>query len=106
MQQKVGLAIKIIKNIGKIRNQITITIVVILLTSSFTGLVSVWADNFFGTSGPDSIVGTNKNDKIFGRAGNDNLRGEGGDDHIEGNVGNDEIHDGLGNDNMRWKRRR
>jgi len=94
MQQKVDLTKKIIKSIEKIRNQITITILVVLLTSPFTCLISVWADNFFGTSGPDTIVGTDNNDKIFGRAGNDNLRGEGGDDYISGNAGNDEIHDG------------
>lgn len=50
MQQAVGLTIKIIKNIEKIRNQITITVLIVLLTSSFTGLVSVWADYFFGMS--------------------------------------------------------
>jgi Ca2+-binding RTX toxin-like protein len=101
MQQKVSLTIKIIKNIEKIRNHITITLLVVLLTSPFTGLVTVWADNFFGTSGPDTIVDTDNNDKIVGLKGNDNLRGEGGDDYIKGNAGNDEISDGVGNDNIR-----
>jgi hypothetical protein len=48
MQQKVALTIKIIKNQENIRNQITIIVLVALLSPSFTGLVSVWADNFFG----------------------------------------------------------
>ena len=50
MQQAVGLTIKIIKNIEKIRNQITITVLIVLLTLLVTGLVSVWADYFFGMS--------------------------------------------------------
>jgi hypothetical protein len=48
MEQKVALTIKIKKNLEKIRNQITIIVLVGLLSSSFTGLLSVWADNFFG----------------------------------------------------------
>jgi hypothetical protein len=47
MEQKVALTIKIKKNLEKIRNQITIIVLVGLLSSSFTGLLSVWADNFF-----------------------------------------------------------
>src|SRR5215207_1997168 len=67
---------------------ITISLLLLPLT-----IISMWAANFVGTSGPDTIVGTNDDDKIFGKKGNDNLRGEGGDDYIEGNAGNDEIHD-------------
>ena len=64
MQTKLSFVAKIIKNIEKVKNPITITelvititTMVILLSSPVTGLVSVWAENFFGTSGPDTLVG-------------------------------------------------
>jgi Ca2+-binding RTX toxin-like protein len=109
MQRELGFARKITNNTAKTKNSITtvraalvITVITsLLLSSPVVGVVSVWADNFFGTSGLDTIVGTDNDDKIFGRAGNDNLRGEGGDDYIAGNAGNDEINDGLGSDKIR-----
>jgi hypothetical protein len=112
MQRELRFAQKITNNIAKIKNPITTietlviptttTLLLLLLSSSpLVGAVNVWAEDFFGTSGPDTIVGTENDDKIFGRAGNDNLRGEGADDYIAGNAGNDEIHDGWGDDNIR-----
>ena len=59
-------------------------------------VVSVRADDFFGTSGRDTIDGTDEDDDIFGKEGNDDLDGKGGDNYIEGNEGNDEITDGSG----------
>jgi Ca2+-binding RTX toxin-like protein len=78
----------------------TIALSLLLMIPTIVGTVNVWADNFFGTSGPDTITGTNNDDNIFGQGGNDNLRGRGGDDYIEGNDGNDRIRDGLGSDNV------
>jgi Ca2+-binding RTX toxin-like protein len=107
MERVPAFARKIANNTTNTKYFITLTALVItvatmiLLSSPLVGVVSVWADNFFGTSGPNTIVGTEDDDKIFGREGNDNLRGEGGDDYLEGNAGNDEIHDGLGSDNLR-----
>jgi Ca2+-binding RTX toxin-like protein len=108
MQRETKFTRKIANNKAKTKNPMTrvkalvVTVAaMILLSSPVVGVVSVWADNFFGTSGPDTIVGTQNDDKIFGRAGNDNLRGEGGDDYITGNAGNDEIHDGFGSDKIR-----
>jgi Ca2+-binding RTX toxin-like protein len=73
----------------------TITTGLLLLP---VGIVNVWAANFFGTSGPDTIDGTDDDDTIFGREGNDNLSGKDGDDYVDGDGGNDEINDGLGSD--------
>ena len=108
MQRESRFAQKITNNIAIIKNsKMTGTALVIsvatllMLSSPVLGVVSVWAENFFGTSGPDTLIGTENDDKIFGRAGNDNLHGEGGDDYITGNAGNDEIHDGFGSDKLR-----
>src|SRR5215207_5068171 len=108
MKRESEFARKIANNKAKTKSPImtvsalAITVTMVLLLSvPALGVVKVWADNFFGTSGPDTLVGTDDDDKIFGREGNDNLRGEGGDDYIEGNAGNDEIHDGLGSDKIR-----
>jgi Ca2+-binding RTX toxin-like protein len=108
MQRELRFTQKITNNIAKIKNSkttgtalIIIVATVLLLSSPVVGVVSVWADNFFGTSGPDTLIGTENDDKIFGRAGSDNLRGEGGDDYVTGNAGNDEIHDGFGRDKLR-----
>ena len=97
---------KIIEYPTRTKNPITIgvgmvTTVLLLLSSPLVGVMSVWAANFVGTSGPDTLVGTDEDDDISGRGGNDNLSGEGGDDYIEGNAGNDEINDGLGSDEVR-----
>ena len=78
----------------------TIALSLLLMIPAIVGTVNVWADNFFGTSGPDTITGTNNDDNIFGRGGNDNLLGRGGDDYIEGNDGNDRIRDGLGSEQI------
>src|SRR5215208_7686959 len=78
--------------------------VAVVISSLLLGVIPpatmAWAENFFGTSGPDNIDGTDNDDNIFGREGNDDLSGEGGDDYIEGNEGNDEINDGTGSDNI------
>ena len=108
MKRESEFATKIANNKAKTKSPITtvsalaITVTTLLMLSlPALGVVNVWAANFVGTSGPDTIVGTDDDDKIFGKKGNDNLRGEGGDDYIEGNAGNDEIHDGLGSDEVR-----
>src|SRR5215211_3778109 len=108
MKRESEFAKKIASNNAKTTNSIrtvstlAITVTTLLMLSlPALGVVNVWAANFVGTSGPDTIVGTDDDDKIFGKKGNDNLRGEGGDDYIEGNAGNDEIHDGTGRDKIR-----
>jgi len=86
MQRGLAFITKITNSTAKTRNPITTTAPLIagstllLLYSPVVGVVSVWADNFVGTSGPDTIVGTENDDNIFGKRGNDNLIGEGGDD--------------------------
>ncbi len=67
---------------------------------STTSFVGVYAANFIGTSGPDTIVGTDNNDNIYGLAGNNNLNGKGGNDNIYGQEGSDRINDGFGSDNI------
>src|SRR5215216_7682636 len=108
MKRESEFARKIANNKAKTKSPImtvsalAITVITLLMLSlPALGVVNVWAANFVGTSGPDTIVGTDDDDKIFGKKGNDNLRGEGGDDYIEGNAGNDEIHDGTGRDKIR-----
>ncbi len=107
MQRETEFVTKITNNNANTKNPLTITVLIItvttllLLSSPVANVVSVWAEDFFGTSGPDNIVGTDEDDNIFGRGGNDDLSGEGGDDYIEGNAGNDEINDGLGSDKVR-----
>jgi Ca2+-binding RTX toxin-like protein len=107
MGKELAFTTKIANKLAKTQNpKTTVTGLVItvatmiLLSSPVVGVVNVWADNFFGTSGADTIVGTDDDDKIFGLKGNDNLRGEGGDDYIAGNGGNDEINDGFGSDKI------
>jgi Ca2+-binding RTX toxin-like protein len=107
MQREPASSRKIANNKAKTINPIIATARVITITTSLllsspvVSVGKVWADNFFGASGPDTLVDTDDDDKIFGWEGNDNLSGEGGDDYIEGNAGNDEIHDGLGSDKIR-----
>src|SRR5215208_3981010 len=108
MKRESEFATKIASNKAKTKSPImtvsalAITVTTLLMLSlPALGVVNVWAANFVGTSGPDTIVGTDDDDKIFGKKGNDNLRGEGGDDYIAGNAGNDEIHDGTGRDKIR-----
>src|SRR5215217_7911895 len=108
MKREPALVRKIADNKAKTTNSITtvsalaITVTTVLLLSlPALGVVNVWADNFVGTSGPDTIFGTDDDDKIFGKKGNDNLSGEGGDDYIEGNAGDDRINDGTGRDKIR-----
>jgi hypothetical protein len=66
MQRGLGFSTKITNNTAKTKNPITIAALVItvttviLLSSPIVGVITVWADNFFGTSGPDTIVGTGK----------------------------------------------
>ncbi len=108
MRRDLAFATKIARNRMKTKNIITSTIALLLtvttlllLSSPVVAVVNVWADDFFGTSGPDTIDGTDEDDNIFGKEGNHDLRGEGGDDYIEGNAGNDRITDGLGSDIVR-----
>ena len=54
---------KIAEYPAKTKNPITIgagivTTVLLLLSSPLVGVMSVWAANFVGTSGPDTLVGT------------------------------------------------
>jgi hypothetical protein len=75
MQSESVFATKIATNKEKIRNPIRRTITalaitvttVLLLSVPALGFVSVWAANFVGTSGPDTIGGTDDDDKIFGK---------------------------------------
>src|ERR671918_294976 len=72
---------------------------VLLLVLTTTGLVSVWAANLFGTSGPDMIVGTDNDDKIFGLGGNDRITDGLGSDKIWAGSGNDRVQlEGVGDD--------
>jgi Ca2+-binding RTX toxin-like protein len=74
------------------------SVIVVAIAVPSTLITTVWADDFFGTSGADTIDGTDNDDNIFGEQGDDNLSGEGGDDYIDGHAGDDEISDGLGSD--------
>jgi hypothetical protein len=69
MQRDFAFATRITKNGTKTRNTITTTIALLitvttllLLSSQVVGVVNVWADNFFSTSGPDTIDGTDDAD--------------------------------------------
>ena len=84
MKRKISFARKIANNKAKATNPIRTTALaitavttVLLLSLPALGVLTVWAANFVGTSGRDTIVGTDDGDKIFGKKGNDNLRGEG-----------------------------
>src|SRR5215217_3336663 len=76
MKREPAFARKIANNKAKTTNPIRTTALaitvpaVLLLSLPALGFVSVWAANFVGTSGPDTIVGTDDDDKIFGKKGN------------------------------------
>jgi hypothetical protein len=67
-------------------------------SSSATLTLNVVTNNYFGTSGVDSITGTAGNDQIVGADGGDTLSGGAGQDVIDGGDGNDTLHGGDGND--------
>ncbi len=98
MQRDWRLSTKITKNAVKTKNIITRTAALviigstmILLSSSVVGVISVWADNFFGTPGPDILDGTEGDDNIFGLGGNDRISDGFGSDRIFAGGGNDAI---------------
>ena len=62
--------------------------------------VPVFAQDFMGTEGNDTINGTAANDTIQGRGGNDTLSGLAGNDTIFGDDGMDYIFGGDGNDTL------
>ena len=64
----------------------------LLLLTTVTGFVSVWAANLFGTSGPDTLVGTDKDDSIYGLGGNDK---------ISDGLGSDKVYAGSGDDTIK-----
>jgi Ca2+-binding RTX toxin-like protein len=98
MQRDLKLSTKITKNAAKTKNIITGTTALviigstmILLSSSVVGVISVWADNFFGTPGPDTLDGTDGDDNIFGLGGNDRISDGFGSDRILAGSGDDAI---------------
>src|SRR5919112_137066 len=106
MQSEPPFAGKIANNIAKTKNsKTTVTALVvtvalmILLSSPVVGVVNVWADNFFGTSGPDTIVGT-EDDDIRGGSGDDRIELAGVTDE-EGVEGLDKAYGGEGKDDIR-----
>jgi serralysin len=67
------------------------TTIIVLTGTTTVGVVSVWAANLFGTSGPDTIVGTDEDDNIFGLGGNDRINDGLGSDKVFAGSGNDRI---------------
>lgn len=63
---------------------------IVALTAT-TGVVSIWAANLFGTSGPDTLVGTDNDDNIYGLGGNDRIRDGFGSDRTFAGSGDDTI---------------
>lgn len=59
-----------------------------------------FADNLFGSSGPDTIDGLGGNDTIHGDYGDDVLLGNDGNDYLDGGNGNDRLDGGDGNDTL------
>lgn len=69
----------------------TISLALIIVLTATTGMVSVYAANLVGTSGPDTLTGTNNDDNIFGLAGNDRITDGFGSDNIFAGRGDDMI---------------
>jgi Ca2+-binding RTX toxin-like protein len=70
-----------------------LVIVGVMITGTTTsGVVSVWAANLIGTSGPNTLVGTDKDDNIVGLGGND---------RISDGLGRDKVLAGNGDDRVR-----
>jgi hypothetical protein len=63
-------------------------------------IVPVFAQDFVGTEGSDTINGTEGYDTIQGRGGNDSLYGYGGDDVIFGDDGDDYLSGDDGDDTL------
>ncbi len=55
-------------------------------------MVSVYAANLIGTSGPDTLVGTDEDDNIFGLGGNDRISDGFGSDEVFAGSGDDTIN--------------
>ena len=86
-----------IKTLAQTISAITAMLVIIALTITTTGNVSVWAANLFGTSGPDTLVGTNNDDSIYGLGGNDRISDRLGSDKVYAGSGDDTVRiDGVG----------
>lgn len=84
------------KKVKTIVQTISSTTAVLLLIIAITGvttggIVSVWAANLIGTSGPDTLEGTDEDDHIDGRGGNDIISDGLGSDEILGGRGDDTI---------------
>ncbi|MDQ3837287.1 MAG: hypothetical protein M3270_10200 [Thermoproteota archaeon] len=80
MQRQLGYTIKITNKILNIRNPLTRTetllaqaikswLLLLLLSSPLSGVLTLWAINFFGRSGPTPLVVIKNDDKIFARKG-------------------------------------
>ena len=61
----------------------------------------VTGNQYYGTSGDDTLYGTNANDSIFGLGGNDTLIGFAGSDLLEGGAGRDRLFGYEGTDTLK-----
>jgi Ca2+-binding RTX toxin-like protein len=77
-------------------------LIITLITTS--GVLTAWASDLIGTSGPDTLVGTDYDDNIFGLGGNDAITDGLGSDRIFAGPGNDDIElQGTGRGMMKVK---
>jgi Ca2+-binding RTX toxin-like protein len=82
---------KKVKTIVKTTSTTTAVLLLIIALTATTSVISVWAANLIGTSGPDTLEGTDDDDFIDGRGGNDIISDGLGSDEILGGRGDDTI---------------
>jgi Ca2+-binding RTX toxin-like protein len=81
-----------VKTIVQTISSTAAVLLIITITGATTGgVVSVWAANLIGTSGPDTLDGTDEDDNILGRGGNDIISDGFGSDRVRAGSGDDTI---------------
>jgi Ca2+-binding RTX toxin-like protein len=83
--------IKTMSQAATIPRTVALLIIILLTGTTTVGIVSVWAANLFGTSGPDTLVGTDDDDNIYGLGGNDKITDGLGSDKVFAGSGHDRI---------------
>jgi|SRR5829696_6348059 len=72
-------------------------LLIIVLTTTSSGVLNAWAADLIGTSGPDTLDGTNEDDNIYGLGGNDRISDGLGSDKVYAGSGDDILElDGVG----------
>jgi Ca2+-binding RTX toxin-like protein len=74
---------------------------VLVIVTTISAPMVVYAANIKGTPGDDILNGTPKTDIIKGFEGNDKLFGEAGNDGLDGGRGDDEMYGGDGKDRIK-----